>query len=133
MGVRVSRPLVNIVDGMRRLLLGRDDSWGARLGTGPLAIHGLALVTIISHSLDLATGLRMMLVHGVALEQNPIARSIMLGSGPLVLIELKLGVVLAGVGLFVRTAQLGRARLARNCLLVCLGIGVLGAVSNVVG
>jgi hypothetical protein len=129
----VTRPLLTIVNGAKRLLLGREDSWGARLGTGPLAIHGLALVTIISHSLDLATGLRMMLVHGVALEQNPIIRSIMLNSGPLVLIELKLGVVVAGVALFVRTAQLGRARLARNCLLVSLGIGVLGAASNLVG
>jgi hypothetical protein len=117
----------------RRLLLGRDDSWGATFGTGPLGIVTLAAFALAMHVLDLATGLRMMLVYGIHLEQNPLARFIMNNAGPLGLVEVKLGVVLAGILLFVRTAQVGRPRLARNCLLIAAGIGLLGLTSNLVG
>jgi hypothetical protein len=117
----------------RRLLLGRDDGWGATFGTGPLGILTLAAFALAMHVLDLATGLRMMLVYGIHLEQNPLARFIMHNAGPLGLVEVKLGVVLAGILLFVRTAQVGRPRLARNCLLIAAGIGLLGLTSNLVG
>jgi hypothetical protein len=56
-----------------------------------------------------------------------------LGTIRLGLIPLKLGVVLIGVALFVRTARFGRARLARNCLVLAAAIGLLGATSNLVG
>ena len=117
----------------RWVLLGNDDSWGATWATGRMAIIGLAVLALCMHVLDLATGLRMMLVFGVNLEQNPLARFVMNTSGPLGLVELKLGVVLAGILLFVRTAHAGRPRLARNCLLVAAGIGILGFASNLVG
>ena len=117
----------------RRILLGSDEAWGARLGTAPYAIYLLATFAVFFHVLDLALGLRMMLTYGVHLEQNPLARFIMLSTGPGGLIALKLVVVLGGVLLFVRTAQLGRARLARNCLLFAVGVGMLGAASNLVG
>jgi hypothetical protein len=117
----------------RWLLLGRDDSWGATFATGPLGIYVLAGFTLAMHILDLGTGLRMMQVYGIHLEQNPLARFIMNNAGPVGLVELKLGVVLAGILLFVRTAQAGRARLARNCLLIAAGIGMLGWTSNLIG
>src|SRR3981081_4334339 len=117
----------------RWVLLGPDDSWGARLATGPQAIYLLAAFVLFLHVLDLATGLRMMLVYGVHLEQNPLARFIMHNAGPIGLVEVKLGVGLAGILLFVRTAQVGRPRLARNCLLIAAGIGMLGLTSNLVG
>jgi len=117
----------------RWLLLGNDDSWGAKFATGPLGILVLAAFALAMHVLDLATGLRMMLVYGIHLEQNPLARFIMHNAGPLGLVEVKLGVVLAGILLFVRTAQVGRPRLARNCLLIAAGIGMLGLTSNLVG
>jgi hypothetical protein len=117
----------------RWLLLGADNSWGATLGTSPTGIYVLAGLALLMHVLDLATGLRMMLVYGLALEQNPLARTVMTTAGPLGLVELKLGVVLAGLLLFVRTAQAGRPRLARNCLLIAAGIGLLGFTSNLVG
>ena len=117
----------------RRLLLGNDESWGATFATGPLGILVLAAFALAMHVLDLATGLRMMLVYGVHLEQNPLARFIMHNAGPIGLVEVKLGVVLAGILLFVRTAQVGRPRLARNCLLIAAGIGMLGLTSNLVG
>ncbi len=113
--------------------LGPEDSWAATLATGRLGIAALAGLALLMHVLDLATGLRMMLVHGINLEQNPLARYIMTTSGPLGLVEVKLAVVLAGVLLFVRTAQVGRPRLARNCLLMAAGIGLLGFASNLVG
>ena len=117
----------------RWLLLGNDESWGATVATGPLGILVLAAFALAMHVLDLATGLRMMLVYGIHLEQNPMARFIMHNAGPIGLVEIKLGVVLAGILLFVRTAQAGRPRLARNCLLVAAGIGMLGLTSNLVG
>jgi hypothetical protein len=118
---------------LRWLLLGSDDSWGATLATGRVWITALAITAVLLHLLDLATGLRMMLVYGTALEQNPLARTIMIDAGPLGLTAAKLGVVLAGVWLFVRTADAGRPRLARNCLLLAAGIGLLGFTSNLVG
>ncbi|HTD78423.1 MAG TPA: hypothetical protein VK898_12355 [Chloroflexota bacterium] len=117
----------------RMVLLGPDDSWGATLATGPRGIYTLAALALAMHVLDLATGLRMMLLYGVHLEQNPLARFVMASAGPLGLMELKLGVVIAGLVLFVRTARAGRARLARNCLLIAVGIGLLGWASNLVG
>jgi hypothetical protein len=117
----------------RWVLLGPDDSWGATLATGRVGITLLAALALLTHLLDLATGLRMMLVYGIHLEQNPFARFVMSTTGPIGLIELKLGVVLAGVMLFVRTAQIGRPRLARNCLLIAACLGMLGFTSNLVG
>jgi hypothetical protein len=117
----------------RWVLLGNDTSWGATLATGPAGIYGLAAFALLMHVLDLATGLRMMLVYGIHLEQNPLARYIMHSAGPVGLVEVKLAVVAIGVLLFVRTAQVGRARLARNCLLLAGAIGVLGWSSNLVG
>ena len=93
----------------------------------------MAALAVVLHALDLATGLRMMLLYGIPLEQNPLARFIMHNAGPLGLVELKLGVVLGAVLLFVRTAHVGRPRLARNCLLIAAGIGMLGFASNLVG
>jgi hypothetical protein len=117
---------------LRDVLLGPDDGWGARLGTGSTAIYLLAGLALLTHTLDLATGLNMMLIHGIHLEQNPLARSIMYNSGPLGLVQAKLGVVLLGVLVFVWTARVGRARLARNCLVFAVGAGVLGVTSNMV-
>jgi small-conductance mechanosensitive channel len=117
----------------RQLLLGNDASWGATFATGRLGISVLAASALVLHVLDLATGLRMMLAYGIQLELNPLARYVMHTAGPIGLVELKLGVVLVGVLLFVRTAQVGRPRLARNCLLIAVCIGMLGFTSNLVG
>ena len=121
-----------LTERLRWILLGSDDSWGARVGTGPATLYALAGLTLLLHLLDLATGIRMMLVHGLSLELNPIARAIMQTTGPLGLIEAKLAIVGLGVVLFLREAKLGRARLARNCLLMAATLGVLGFASNLV-
>ena len=117
----------------RWVLLGADDSWGATLATGPLGIYLLAGFALVMHVLDLVTGLRMMQVYGLDLEQNPLARFIMQTAGPIGLIEVKLGVVAGAVALFICTAQVGRPRLARNCLLLAAALGILGWSSNLVG
>ena len=117
----------------RWVLLGDDESWAATYATGPTGISLLAGLAMLMHVLDLATGLRMMLLYGIDLEQNPLARTIMTTLGPVGLVEIKLGVVLAGILLFVRTAQVGRGRLARNCLVLAAVIGILGWSSNLVG
>lgn len=114
------------------MLLGPDTGWGATLATGSVAISVLAGLALLMHVLDLATGLRMIQVYGLSLEQNPVARTLITSAGPLGLIEAKLGVVMAGLWLFVRTARAGRPRLARNCLLLAAGIGMLGWTSNMV-
>jgi hypothetical protein len=114
------------------MMLGPEDGWGARLATGSTAIYLLACLALLANMLDLATGLNVMLTYGIHLEQNPLARAIMNGSGPLGLIQAKLGVVLLGVLVFVWTARLGRGRLARNCLVFAVGVGMLGTTSNMV-
>ena len=114
-------------------MLGPDDGWGARVATGPIAIYMLAALVLVVHVLDLGTGLHMMTNYGLELEQNPLARFVMATAGPLGLVPLKLGVVGGGVLLFVRAAQFGRARLARNCLLFSAAVGLLGIASNMVG
>ena len=118
---------------VRAILLGPEDGWGATLATGRRAILVLASLAIVMQVLDLASGVRMMLVHGVHVDQNPLARYIVETMGPIGLIEVKLGVVIAGVLLFVRTAAAGRPRLARNCLLIIATVGLLGWASNLVG
>lgn len=118
---------------VRWLLLGSDDTWGATLATGPLGILALATLAIVLQVMDLTTGLRMMLVHGIGTELNPLARTVMSTAGPLGLAELKLGVVLLGILIFVETAHAGRRRLARNCLLMVAALGLLGFASNLIG
>jgi len=125
--------MVRVQTWTRWLLLGAEDGWGATLATGRIGIYALAACAVALHALDLATGLRMMLVYGIQLEQNPLARTIMEHAGPLGLVEIKLGVVLGAVILFVRTAQAGRPRLARNCLFLAAVLGMLGFASNLVG
>jgi hypothetical protein len=126
-----------VVDRLHRwsrwLLLGPDNSWGATLATGRTGIYVLAALVLLMHVLDLATGLRMMLLHGIETELNPFARFVMYAAGPAGLVPIKLGVVGSGVLLFIRAAQAGRPRLARNCLLLAAGIGLLGFSSNLVG
>jgi len=117
---------------LRWVLLGSDTSWGARILTGQVALYVLAIVTLVLHALDVVTGVRMMLVYGVGLEQNPIARGIMLAAGPLGLIEAKFLIVGVGLVVFLRAARHGRARLARNCLLLAAALGALGFSSNLV-
>jgi hypothetical protein len=115
------------------VLLGDDDSWGATFATSRFAIHALAAFALVMHLVDLASGIRMMQLYGIELEQNPLARAVMLSTGPIGLTELKLAVVLGGLWLLVRVARVGRARLARNCLVVAAVIGMLGWTSNFVG
>jgi len=62
-----------------------------------------------------AERIRMMLVYGVDLEQNPIARTIFQVSGPVGLSMTKLTIVLSGVHVLVLLADVGRTRLARYC------------------
>jgi hypothetical protein len=83
-------------------------------------------------SLDLLTGIRLMLTFGIDQEQNPIARTIFQAGGPLGLTILKLGVVLGGVLALVLVARAGRPRLARNTLVLIAALGLLGVASNLI-
>lgn len=117
----------------RHLLLGPDDGWGATIGTGPTGIALLTALALMFQVLDLATGLQMMLRYGVGMEQNPVARAIMQTWGPLGMVDIKLGVVVVGVLFLRHLARSGRPRLARNCLAITMGLGLLGFASNLVG
>jgi len=103
------------------------------VGATSAAITALAALTLALQTLDLATALRMMLVYGVDLEQNPILRTLMLSVGPVGLIGAKLGVVLLGVLLLVKLGRSGRPRLALSCLAICALLGLVGTLSNAVG
>jgi hypothetical protein len=57
-----------------------------------LVFAGMAIVL---QTMDLLTGIRLMLVFGIDQEQNPIARTIFDTAGPIGLTIVKLGIVLA--------------------------------------
>ena len=116
----------------RKLLCGPDDAWVAHVACGPLSIGLLAAVGLLLHSLDLISGVRMMLTYGLDQEQNPIARTIFQLSGPLGLAAAKFGVLSVGVVLLVLVARAGRPRLARNALVLVALLGLLGFSSNLI-
>jgi hypothetical protein len=89
-------------------------------------------MAIVLQTMDLLTGIRLMVLYGLDQEQNPIARTIFATSGPAGLMIVKLGVVLSGVLMLVLVAGAGRPRLARNALAVVALLGLLGFVSNLV-
>ena len=91
-----------------------------------------ASVAIVLQTMDLLTGIRLMLVYGIDQEQNPIARTIFDTGGPVGLVIIKLGVVLSGVLMLLLVGRAGRPRLARNALAVAALLGLLGFASNLV-
>jgi hypothetical protein len=91
-----------------------------------------AAIAVILQALDLLSGIRMMLVNGVDLEQNPIARTIFMVGGPIGLTAAKFGVVGCAVVVLIMLARAGRPRLARNALIVAALLGILGFASNLV-
>jgi hypothetical protein len=116
----------------RNLLYGPDEAWATRAACGPWSIGLLAAVGLLLHSLDLISGVRMMLMYGIEQEQNPIARTIFQLGGPLGLGAAKYGVLLVGVLLLVLVAHAGRPRLARNALVLVAILGLLGFSSNLI-
>jgi hypothetical protein len=92
----------------------------------------IAAVAVALQSLDLLTGIRLMLIYGIDQEQNPITRTIFQTGGPAGLTILKLGVVLSGVLALLLVARAGRRRLARNALVLVALLGLLGFASNLV-
>jgi hypothetical protein len=95
-------------------------------------VLALAATAFALHALDLISGIRMMLVYGLELEQNPLARAIFMAGGPVGLTLAKLAVVGAGIGYLVWIGRAGRPRLARGALLVVALLGLLGFASNLV-
>lgn len=92
----------------------------------------LGAIGLVLQALDLLTGVGMMSRLGLAYEQNPVARTLLVWFGPAGLVAAKLGTVLAITFLFVRLESLGRGRLARNVLAAVAILGLLGLVSNLV-
>jgi hypothetical protein len=91
-----------------------------------------AAMAIVLQTMDLLTGIRLMLVFGIDQEQNPIARTIFDTAGPLGLTIVKLAIVLSGVLVLLLLARAGRPRLARNALAMVALLGLLGFTSNLV-
>jgi hypothetical protein len=115
-----------------KLIYGPDEAWGTTFGCGHLSIAVLSAMGLLLHSLDLFSGVHMMLNHGIAMEQNPIARTIFELTGPLGLATAKFGVVFLGVAFLVLLARAGRPRVARNALVLVAIIGLLGFSSNLI-
>jgi uncharacterized protein DUF5658 len=122
--------VLRMTGAVRWILLGGDDSIGARLFCSPRAIVALACVALLLHMLDLLSGIQMMQHYGLHTEQNPVARMLFGTSGPIGLSAAKFTVVGTGVVLMVWLALHGRARLARNALLLVAILGLLGFASN---
>jgi hypothetical protein len=97
-----------------------------------MAIVALAGVALLLNVMDLVSGARLMLRYGTPAELNVIARTLFEIGGPVGLAAVKLSVVGSGVLVLVYLAHQGRARLARNSLLLIAIIGLLGFSSNLV-
>src|SRR5207244_12491534 len=83
------------------LVYGPKSGWGARFGCDARTITALAIVSVVLHGLDLATGIRMMLVLGIQAEQNPLARVLFQAVGPVGLAVREVGIGRTGLGLVV--------------------------------
>jgi hypothetical protein len=92
----------------------------------------LAAIAVALHTLDLASGIRLMLVFGIDQEQNPISRTIFQMGGPVALSIAKYGVVLSGVTVLLLIASAGRPKLARASLILVALVGLIGFASNLV-
>jgi hypothetical protein len=101
-----------------------------RIATSPVAIALLAALALAAQLLDLLTGLRMVLAYGIDAELNPLLRAALISAGPAGAAALKLGAATLSVAALVFLARTGRAQLARNCLLLAVDIGFVGALSN---
>jgi hypothetical protein len=117
---------------IRWILLGADESFGARFGCGRNSIAALAFIGLVFHAIDLLTGIRMMQEYGLNTEQNPLARTLFSITGPVGLAMVKFGVVGGGILLLVWLARRGRPRLARNALILVAVLGLLGFSSNLI-
>jgi hypothetical protein len=102
----------------------------SRIATSPLAIVLLAALALAAQMLDLLTGLRMVLAYGIDAELNPLIRAAFISAGPAGAAALKLSAATLSVAALVFLARAGRAQLARNCLLLAVDIGFVGALSN---
>jgi hypothetical protein len=100
------------------------------VATSPVAIALLAALVLVAQALDLLTGLRMVLHYGIDAELNPLVRAILIGAGPAGAAAVKLGAATLAVALLLVLARTGRRQLARNCLLIAVDIGFVGALSN---
>ena len=114
------------------MLLGPDNAWAARFATGPTARIVLVSVALLLHIMDLISGVRMMQVYGIEQELNPLARALFSSTGPLGLALVKLVIVVAGVLVIAWLGRQGRVRLARNALVCCALVGLLGFTSNLI-
>jgi hypothetical protein len=100
------------------------------LAVGPAAILLLAPLALLAQVLDLLTALGMIVQCGIDAEVNPLIRAAVVGAGPAGAAGIKLGGATAAVAVLLGLAKVGRVRLARNCLLLALGIGLVGVLSN---
>lgn len=103
---------------------------GRDAATGPMPIALLAVLALLAQTLDLLTGLRMVVRYGVNAELNPLLRAALASAGPEGAAAVKLGAATLAVMFFVALAHAGRTRLARNCLLLAVDIGLVGVLSN---
>lgn len=90
----------------------------------------LVLFVLLTQLLDLLTALHMVLSYGVDAELNPLLRTALIQSGLAGATAFKLGGATVAVVMWLALARAGRGRLARNCLLLAVAIGLVGVLSN---
>jgi hypothetical protein len=102
----------------------------AGIATSPVAMTLLATIVLVAQALDLVSGLHMVLRYGMGAELNPLLRVMLISAGPAGAAVVKLGAAVLAVALLLGLARTGRTLLARNCLLIAVVIGFVGALSN---
>jgi hypothetical protein len=96
-----------------------------------ILVLGLAAMAMLFQILDGATAIRMMYESGLHAELNPAGRAVFQHAGPAGLILLKVGMASLALATLTYLGWHGRVVLARNCLAVVVGLGVLGTLSNI--
>jgi hypothetical protein len=91
----------------------------------------LAGMAMLFQIMDGATAIRMMYELGKQAELNPAIRAIFEHTGPAGVIMLKVGMASLVLPMMTYVGRRGRVVLARNCLAVVVGLGVLGTLSNI--
>jgi hypothetical protein len=94
-------------------------------------VLGLAAAAMLFQVLDGATAIQMMYESGQHAELNPVIRDVFHNLGPLGVLSLKVGVASVVLSMLVYLAHRGHVVLARNFLLISIGLGVIGTLSNI--
>lgn len=110
--------------------LAQVSRWWAGPGQRP-TILVLAALAALLELLDAITSISMMQRLGPSAELNPLVRELFWATGPIGVVLFKIGITALVIPVFVFLGYRRRPALARVSLLIAIGLGSVGVLSNV--